>query len=170
MANISHKKKSSTPRNVEDEKIHLILELMKLQVDDLKKDIHLSQDMLCTGAKTNLASNIDKAIQNPISPLLEVKANIDSSIKTIINETVKQYFNGHRDIIATAFLTDTGKGRHDLHYTVVLKKDNQKNRTSVLGLLRDYRCVDVAEDYPIHIQIIPQEVSSKIKRKEIIVE
>ena len=107
-------------------------------------------------------------IEDPLSPLLEFKNDIDASIGTFITLLVKTFLNKHKDIIDKAIRTDI-EINTELHFSITLKEDNSDNRDIIFEWLRDYKATNIWEIYPVYFQIAPGNIITLIKSKEVII-
>lgn len=153
-----------------DEIINYILKAMEARVDEVKGNIDTSQRMLPFNVDTDLISSIKKLISDPLSQLMPIKQDVDTTIGGLITHVVKQYLLLHKDKIQKAIIVDTGSNSHELHFWIVLTEDNSDNRAAVYSLLADYKATDLWETYPIYFQIVPQGVADKTPQKAILVE
>lgn len=153
-----------------DEIISHILKAMEARVDEVRANIDTSQKMLPFNVDTDLISSIKKLIADPLSQLMPIKQDVDSTIGSLITQVIKQYFSIHQDKIAQALIVETGNNSHELHFAIVLKEDTQENRSTVFALLTDYKSTDLWETYPIYFQIVPNHIAAKTPKRAIIFE
>lgn len=156
--------------NQNDQIIHNALQILEKRVDELKGQIGVSKSVLPLNIDTDLTASMKKMISNPLSQLMPIKKDLDTTIGSIITEVVKQYFTQHKDKVAKAVIIDNGNNRHELHFGVILKEDNSENRSAVFHLLTDYKSTKLWEEFPIYFQIFPKNIGERLNQKEVIVE
>lgn len=152
-----------------DNLTNVILQALELRVTELQHDVNVSQQLLDVGVYTDLTNTIKKVIENPLSHLLATRDELNSNIASLITLFVKGFFKFNKDIISTAFVTDT-KSNNELHFSIVLKDDNYTTRESIFTFLTDYKSSSLWESYPLFFQIVPENISHKIPRKELLFE
>lgn len=142
-----------------------VLYAIEDHLNKILTDVEDSSELIKIGEKTSLALRIEDSIKNPFKNMLAVSNRLDTDIKDVINHAVKIFLQKISSIILSAHRTDVP----NLHYSVVLKEDNFKNRKK---LFEFYRAYDdkIAEKFPVFFQVVPQELIHKINLGETIIE
>ena len=120
------------------------------------------------GVDTDLVTTIKQMLDNPISPLLEIKNDVDSSIGEFITLLVKSFLRKHTEIVHKACRTAIDKTT-ELHFSIVLKEDNSDNRSLIFKWLREYKETPIWEVYPVYFQFVPENIITFVKSKEVII-
>jgi hypothetical protein len=148
-------------------KIKGILYKLQLDIDELKNEVDNSYALLEIGEKTELSIKLEKSIQNPIKEIFTFSSKIDNQVVYILDKVIRGYFKSHKSNIEKVF--KTRHGLNDLHYSLVLKEDNTKNREIFFAFLNQLDLNDVAQKDKIYFQFIPSKLINKINFSEEIV-
>ena len=144
--------------NKREQEIAHILALLRSKVEDLTQEIDLSQKILPEGIKTTLTTDIEKAIENPLAPLISLRTSIDNNILTVIIGFVNSVFDVHRSIIEEVYKSNSKNDR--LLYFIKLNEDSYENREALFEALDYYETLDFSAIAPIDFQFIPKEISA----------
>jgi len=143
-----------------------MLQALEVRVNEIKHDISVSQEMLPTGAHTDLIINLKKVINDPLSQLTNMRNDIDLTVTSILSRIATQFFSDHKDVVDIVYKTENH--HDDLLFCIVLKEDNTANRRKVFSFLRDYKCTNLSETFPIYFQFVSKEIENKLLKKEVI--
>ena len=119
------------------------------------------------GIMTNLSTQIQIAMDNPLQNIVSSAAQIDLQIKEILNKSVVNFLKSKNDKVYRALRSETAYG--DLFYSIVLKEDNIENRQEMFDFLDKYDLLNISTKYPILFQFTPVDLVDKINAKEEIV-
>jgi hypothetical protein len=143
-----------------------ILYLLQTNLEEFKDEVDRSYELLKLGEKTDLSQRIESSLDNPIESIFGMSANIDGQVKLIIDRIVKGFLKKHHGTIELAFRSKFASD--DLHYCLVLKSDNSKERGKIFRFFDRYDLLDIAQRYPVIFQFVPQELAGKIEYSEIL--
>lgn len=158
----------SSPQSKRDEEIHAVLVLLEGKMRELKNDVEVSKELLLQGVKTNLAADIEKKIEDPLSNLTGIRNKIDKTIKGVIEAFINKVLSGedHRDLIDSIYKTSTID--NEILFIIVLKNDTIENREELFGILDFYDTLDFSSDFPVNFEFVPLELKNKITKAEVI--
>jgi len=149
-----------------DSKVNqLVLQLKDLHLNGVK-DADISHQLFALGTKTETIQRIEKVILDPIESLSDMVNEMDDKVKELVGFIANSFFETKKDILESVYKGNAG--RNILHYSVVLKKDNQKNRKAIFTFFDVYDCFSFSSKYPVHFQFTPREMVDKIKVKEVL--
>lgn len=127
------------------------------------EEVGISKTLLELGVTDKVSSQWQSIIDNPIENMHAIKKNIDTTFVGISNTIVSSFLSSHKEIISKVFMI--GCDSNDMHYGIVLKRDNLTNRDLILKFFDHYNKLDWAHSYPVYFQFIPAKLISKITRK-----
>lgn len=157
---------SSLSNSKRDEDIQLILSLLQNRVDELKDDVYVSKELLQNGVKTELSSEIEGTLENPIRAMTSVKKDIDGKIASLITTILKGLFEAHKEIIKEAYKTSQASYPSHLHFCIVLREDNAQNRNRIFNILDWYDSYEFAPYFQVDFQFVPEELASCLSYSE----
>ena len=137
-----------------------ILYILQTNLEEFKDEVDRSYELLKLGEKTDLSKKIEDTLSDPIKSIFQLSTDIDNQIKEIVDRIVKSFLKHHSDIIREAFKTKTSMG--DLHYSIVLKKDDIDNRNKIFDFFDKFDLLDISSKYPVYFQFVPAELIGKI--------
>jgi len=140
--------------------------LYKLQVDleEFKNEVDSSYALLEIGEKSELSKKLEKSLENPIKDMFKFSSKIDNQVTYILDKVVRVCFKNNKLILEKVF--KTRDGINDLHYSIVLKEDNSKNRDIFFSFLNQLDLTDISQKDKIYFQFIPSQLVNKIKFSE----
>jgi hypothetical protein len=103
-------------------------------------------------------------MKNPIKDILDFSSKIDSKVSYILDKVIRVHFKNNKSILEKVF--KTREGVNDLHYSIVLKEDNTKNRDIFFSFLNQLDLTDISQKDKIYFQFIPSQLVNKIKFSE----
>jgi hypothetical protein len=134
--------------------IHADLEQLKQMVTD-------SQLFLSLGFTDTLSQKIEMARTNPLQLLFDNLTNSEKSISLFwLQNFVISFFKKNKRMIKHIFRTDNSTTI--LHYTIILQKDNSKNRHKIIEFLRNYENLSFAHRFKIIFQFVPEIYVEKL--------
>lgn len=157
-------------KSVEQKKegqLKAILYLLQTQLEEYSSEVDKSYALLKVGEKTHLTKNIESTIDDPFGSMAKMTSDIDEKLRAIINDFAISFFKYKRNIISNVYKSSTSL--NNLHYSIVLKQDNFKNRNSVFEFFDTYDLQEISTKYPVYFQFTPIELVDKIKNKEVII-
>jgi hypothetical protein len=143
--------------NKREQEIAHILALLRSKVEDLTQEIDFSEKIHTEGVRTSLTSDIEKAIENPLAPLINLRTSIDTNILKFIQGFCNSVFDIHKEIVKDVYKSNSKNDR--LLYFVFLNEDTDENRETLFGALDHYETLDFSTVIPIDFQFIPKEIS-----------
>lgn len=151
-----------------DKMLHDFLGWIGNQFTKSVTDAGESRTMLGYGVKTQFAQNWESFLFNPIDSMYETRQQIDITLKKVIHRMVSTYLSKKKESISMAVRTSTPSD--DLHYCVALKEDTLSNRIEINDFFDFYSNYQLANNFPVYIQFVPDELMGKINTKEVIVQ
>lgn len=140
--------------------IKAILYLLQTHLETFSNEVDRSYALNNIGEKTPLINDIEKMIKDPVSGILDLSSNIDNKLKKIIEKVVISYLTHKSEIIEVAFKTKTMSD--DLHYTIVLKEDNNENRNSIFDFFDSFDMNELSKNHPVYFQFVRKDLIGKI--------
>ena len=137
-----------------------ILYLLQTNLEEFKDEVDRSYELLKVGEKTNLSKKIENTMEDPINSIFKLSSNVDNQIKEIVDRIVKAFLKHNSEIIQGAYRTKTSL--NDLHYSIVLKKDDIGNRNKIFDFFDKFDLLDISSKYPVYFQFVPIELIDKI--------
>jgi hypothetical protein len=134
--------------------------VLQEKLSETLQEVNNSYDLYKLGEKTKLAQLIEASIQDPLNTGYKLSVDIDNNVKCMIDLVVKNFFLKNKDIIDSVYRTKTP--RNDLHYCVVLKEDNPKNRTNIFSFFNTYDSTNFSEKFPVYFQFVPAKLIEKV--------
>ncbi len=141
-----------------------ILYLLQTNLEEFKEEVDRSYALINLGEKTDLSNEIENTLENPLNSIFKLSNNIDSQIKEIVDRMVKSFLKYNASIVKEAYRTKTALD--DLHYSIVLKKDNIDNRNKIFDFFDNFDLLDISSKYPVYFQFVPNELIEKIQVSE----
>ncbi|MHB8261751.1 MAG: hypothetical protein ACYDCN_13075 [Bacteroidia bacterium] len=141
-----------------------ILYLLQTNLEEFKDEVDRSYELIKIGEKTDLSKKIETTIDDPINSIFKLSSNIDNQIKEIVDRIVKAFLKHNSSIIHGAYKTQTSL--NDLHYSIVLKKDDMDNRNKIFDFFDKFDLLDISNKYPVYFQFVPSELIGKINITE----
>lgn len=131
-------KMSKTTVNTKTEnnlgKLRGILYKLQLDLDEFKDEVDNSYALLEIGEKTELSKKLEKSLENPIKDVFRFSSEIDNQVSYILDKVIRVHFKNNKLILEKVF--KTRESLNDLHYSIVLKEDNTKNRNIFLFIFK----------------------------------
>jgi len=146
------------------DQVKQLLFLLQTHLEEYKDEVDRSYELYKIGEKTNLSKKLENVIKNPLSNIHDLSSNIDLQAKQIIDGIVKSFFKYNCKIIQTAYKTKTSS--NDLHYSIVLKKDDIDNRNRIFDFFDKFYILDISDKYPVYFQFVPPELIGKMHLNE----
>lgn len=154
---------TSTARDSQVQQLKAILYLLQEHLERLKEEVDSSYELFDKiGTKTKLAEQIEGLMNNPLESVLQSSTNIDQQVKELISKVVQGFFKSKTELLSSVHLTKNANNA--LYYSIVLKKDTIKNRTSVFEFFEWYNKLDINTRYPIYFQFVPVELIGKVNK------
>lgn len=150
-----------------EEDIILILKLLENRLDEMKDDVSFSKSMLPGGIKTNLVSDIEKTIENPISQLLSLREKVDGGLQSFSLGLVRAILKRDKELIKSVYRGESFES--ETVYFIVLNEDTFENRNKILGGLDIYEAVITNSAYPVSFQFIPENITEDLTYTEKII-
>lgn len=144
--------------------LRAILYLLQTNLEEFKDEVDRSYELLKIGEMTELTKKIEGTLSNPMDSVLNVSNNIDGQVKQIVDIFVKSFFRKNKETVGAAYRSKTSL--NDLHYSIVLKEDNIKNRNKIFDFFDKYDLLEIANKYPVYFQFIPVELVNKLNYSE----
>lgn len=157
---------SSTPPQIGDA-LPYILNAISQYFKDFANRIDADKELLGAGAKTELISQIETNLINPLQNLAEYHQQITESANRIINSAVKLFLSENKNIIHYACLTDA---KPSLHYSILLKEDTPENRKQIFSFFEHYDLQDFSQQFPVYFQFLTPDIKADIPATEVIIE
>lgn len=145
-------------------KLRGILYKLQLDLEEFKNEVDNSYALLEIGEKSELSKKLEKSLENPIKDIFKFSSKIDNQVSYILDKVVRGYFKNNKLILEKVF--KTREGLSDLHYSIVLKEDNTKNREIFFSFLNQLDLTDISQKDKIYFQFIPSQLVNKIKFSE----
>lgn len=152
-----------------DQQIHFMLKAVEARVNEMKNKVTVSQEMLPLGVDTDLTVEFRNILDNPISHLLKMRNEMDTSIGGLIKIIAKEYFKTFTDKISKVCVIDSGLNS-ELHLYFILKEDNSESRELIYNFLSEYKSTQLWNEFPVYFQIVPPSLKDKISSTEILLE
>lgn len=137
-----------------------LLYLLQTNLEEFKNDVDSSYELLKIGEKTSLTKRLEQAIKNPAEDFFNYSNNIDVKVSEILHRIILGYFKRNKNSIERVFKTN--KNLNDLHYSIVLKKDNISNRAMFFDFLNKLDLNYLNQKHNIYFQFIPSHLVDKI--------
>lgn len=141
-----------------------ILFLLQTNLEDFKDEVDSSYALLDIGEKTSLSRRVEKTLENPINEIFQYSNRIDKEVSQILDKIIRACFKKNQTVLKRVF--KTREGLNDLHYSLVLKNDNIKNRGVFFDFLNKIDLADIPQKHNIYFQFIPSDLVDKIKFSE----
>lgn len=142
-----------------------ILYLLQTHLEEFKNEVDKTYELHKIGEKTKLTGVIEKTINNPIGNLYDISKSIDENCLILLNSFAINFFSVNKDVIAKVYRTSN---QGNLHYSIILKKDNAENRNTIFHFFDMQIISQVMYKFPIYFQFTTEENISKIPSAEII--
>lgn len=141
--------------------LQAILYLLQTHLEDLKKEVDRSYELLKIGELTDLSKKIENTLNSPFGNILEISKDIDDKVKQVLNSFVSSFFKYRHDLIQAVFKSKTPLD--ELYYSIVLREDNLENRNKIFEFYNKFDLLDISNRYPVYFQFVPKELLGKIK-------
>jgi hypothetical protein len=145
--------------------IKAILYLLQTSLDEFKKEVDKSYELLRLGEKTDLSKMIEETLNDPFKSIFNVSSKIDKEVKDIVNRITIGYFKSLQKDIKSHLYKNKSQ-RNDLYYAIVLEKDNIENRSKIFNFFDYYDMLDISERFPVSFQFVPIELIGNFKNLE----
>jgi hypothetical protein len=153
---------TSTTQDSQVQQLKAILYLLQEHLERFKEEVGTSYELFeKIGKKTKLAEQIEGYLNNPLESIMQSSNSIEQQVKDLISKVVQGFFKSKAELLSSVHLTKNENNA--LYYSIVLKKDNLENRTSLFEFFEWYNKLDVNIRYPIYFQFVPVELIGKIK-------
>lgn len=144
--------------------LRAILYLLQTNLEEFKDEVDRSYELLKIGEMTELTKKIEGTLSNPMDSVLNISNNIDGQVKQIVDIFVKSFFRKNKETVSATYRSKTSL--NDLHYSIVLKKDNMENRNKIFDFFDKYDLLEIANRYPVYFQFIPVALVNKLNYSE----
>jgi hypothetical protein len=152
---------------VKDKRLKAILYLLQERLEEFKREVDRSYELLSIGELTDLSKQIKESITSgPLSGIIDVSNDIDMKMKQLLDSFVVSFFKYRQDVIDTVLRCENSS--HELYYAITLKEDDIDNRNKIFEFYDKYDLLDISNRYPIYFQFVPKELRKKIKVGEMI--
>jgi hypothetical protein len=158
--NIKFNNDVDSPTSHKSSELTAVLFLLQENLSRILDEVDRSYELLKIGEKTEFSKRIESKINNPVGDLVEISSNIDLKLKGIVNKSVKDFLKSKTDIVKEAYRTKTPF--NDLHYSIILKKDNIENRAAIFEFLDKYDLFEISSKYPVYFQFVPIGLKNKM--------
>lgn len=130
----------------------------------LKRDAHISKELLQLGTKTGLSQLIESIAADPFSFNIEQLKRNHSELVRYVDLYVLAYLTTQKSLINKLYkyLTATG-----INYFIILTEDTTENREVFFQLLDHYETLRINAVLPINLSFLPTEVINKMTLPEI---
>lgn len=143
--------------------LRALLYLLQTHLEEFKEGDDNSY-ALKVEEKNTLYKCLKQTTENPIRDIFQLSDEIESQTNYLLDKLVRSYFSENHSLIEKAF--KTRKNPNDLHYSIVLREDNIKNRAIFFDFLNSIDLTNTSHKHPIHFQFIPSKLVEKIKFEE----
>lgn len=145
-------------------KLRGILFKLQLDLDEFKNEVDKSYALLEIGEKTTLSKKLEKTIENPIKDIFTFSNKIDNQVSFILDKVIRGFFKNNKSFLNRVF--KTREGLQDLHYSIVLKCDDIKNREIFFDFLNQLNLADISQTEKVYFQFIPLNLVEKVSFEE----
>jgi hypothetical protein len=154
------------PTSAHDNALPYLLNAISDYFKDFANQIDSDKELLSSGAKTELISQIEMILKNPLQQLSTSSQKINESANKLINSAVKLFFLENKEIIEYACRTNTSI---NLHYSILLREDTTENRQQIFRFFHSYDLQEFSRQFPVYFQFITPELKAEIPSNEIII-
>ncbi|MDX2002944.1 MAG: hypothetical protein SFW35_10960 [Chitinophagales bacterium] len=133
-----------------------LLKVLGMALQGFSSEVKNSSQLLEVGAKTGLVVELQENMENPLKAMVKGADLWDENIKRMIDDLMVAHFVANRDLLITAHK----QHQTDNFYYVVLKEDNEENRSFFFDIVDGIE--NVASKFPIHIQFVPESLIGKL--------
>lgn len=144
-----------------DDALRVLLGMTQERFQQHADDAGANRELLDIGVKGEIAQQIEDFMIDPFMAIYGTRLKVDEGMADLINNIVVGFLKSRRSLIASAVRSDVD----DLHYCIALNEDNLENRCEILRFSANYKDLDFASKYPVHLQIVPQRLMGKVKSK-----
>ena len=141
-----------------------ILYLLQTNLEEFKDEVDASYALLSIGEKTPLSKKLEKTLENPVKDIFQFSNKIDNQVNQILDKIIRGYFK--KNYFALEKVFKTRESLNDLHYSIVLKDDNIKNRDIFFEFLNKIDLANISQKHNVYFQFIPSQLVDKIKFNE----
>ncbi len=147
------KNKSNTERDQ-------ILNQLETFVQFLSHDIQTSKILSENEMTNDLIKIIDESIKQPLNAVFTTFELLDGQIRNLLSKYVLNFFETHKDLIYKVYASS-----NELHFTIILKKENSSNRMKLLEFLMMYNQISFSEKIPMWFQFAPKEMEELLNKE-----
>lgn len=141
-----------------------ILYLLQTNLKEFKDEVDASYKLIQMGEKNQLSKKLEQQIDDPIKDVFGFSSKVDYQVNQIIDKVIRGFFKKNKSLIENVYKTK--KNPNDLHYSIVLRDDNLKNRTLFFSFIDEFDLIDTSQRYPIYFQFISKDFISKLNYDE----
>ena len=146
------------------DQLKAILYLLQTNLEEFKDEVDASYALLNIGEKTPLSKKLEKTLENPVKDIFQFSNKIDNQVNQILDKIIRGYFKKNYSSVEKVF--KTREGINDLHYSIVLKEDNIKNRDVFFEFLNTIDLANISQKHNVYFQFIPSQLVDKIEFSE----
>lgn len=141
-----------------------ILFKLQLDLDEFKNEVDKSYALLEIGEKTTLSQKLERTIENPIKDIFNFSNKIDNQVSFILDKIIRGFFKNNKNVLNRVY--KTREGLKDLHYSIILKCDDIKNREIFFDFLNQLNLAEITQTEKIYFQFIPIHLADKVSFDE----
>lgn len=155
--------KLNTPNPVaqEDDQVKALMILMQSMFETSIEEITKSKALREVNISDELALHLEKMVNKPLTSMITLFSRFEDDMKSMIESLVVTFLKSKSKLIKGAYRTKTEV--NDLHFCVVLKKDNLNNRIKIFDFYNQYDHLKIANTFPVYFQFVPEQAEDKIE-------
>lgn len=148
---------------LEDAVLREALKEIKSFLTSMQQDVCTSSMLLDCNIKDSFSQFLDEVIKDPMKSSYEALALLESSILSLLNDSVIGYFKSNADTVKEAYkLKNSGSL---LHYSVVLKDNSTNSKKILYRFLSSYENAPYSNRFQIIFQNIPHTILKEFKEE-----
>jgi hypothetical protein len=143
-----------------------IVEVFHQLFDQLGNDAQMSRELLDLDIKDSFSNLVSETLENPIKTSFEAYSAIEKAIIDLLNAHVITYLRSSEKEVKEVYKLK--KSGNLLHYSIILKKNNLKNRSILNRFISEYGKTVYSTRFPIVLQDIPDSLVNEFRKIELI--
>lgn len=154
---------SQKATSVKTEELKDVVSMLKNVFGDLNKQAALSEFLLGINIQDAFSKTVSDIMDKPLSSNYDALKGIETAIKELLNEGVKEFLVSNKRIIDRVYLL-RNRGTV-LHYTIILKDYNIHKRARLYKYINEYKNSEISNRFPIIFQSIPKDLIETFEKE-----
>lgn len=139
-----------------------IFALFESALDRLQNELYQSKELHKLSVKTELISELENMLKNPLAAMAAGAQNIDRKLKEFVYKIFSASFFQLRSEIDSVFTRSDESS--EITFAIVLKNDTSKIRGELFDTLLQYESMEyLSNRVPVLIQFVPVSLKDKLK-------